>query len=77
MRIEFDMAEAMAEELTRMMRILEMPGHEVFCKAFTLLRIHVEAAQQGLPIYRCVKDGYHCPQPRDLIELPYKVNANG
>lgn len=74
MHIEFDMTDAMSAELTRLMRVLNMPGYEVFCKAFTLLRIHVEAARQGMPIYRFQKDGYRYPQPRDLIELPFKVD---
>ena len=69
MTITFDTTPAMDEELQRILAVtdLETPA-EVFRRAFTLLRIHVNFALDGREISTTDQDG-DCL----TIALPFKV----
>lgn len=73
MRVAFDMTPAMEMEVRRIMEITDIRSvPEIFRKAFTLLRIHVEAAQKGRSIIRedVEKDG--CANHSHII-LPFEI----
>lgn len=72
MHIEFDTNNAMAEEIARMMRVLKVPAHDVFYRAFALLLIHVDAAIGGKEIWRMI--GNHTVDGQ--IVLPFEVNSD-
>lgn len=72
MRIEFDTTDAMAAEITRMMRVMECPDAEVFRRAFTLLRIHVNAALAGESVF-LESDKFVGGKRR--VELPFAVKT--
>ena len=73
-RVAFDMAPAMAAEVDRIMSVSDLSkAPEVFRRAFTLLRIHVDAALQGQQIIRVDPAN---PSERYLITLPFVVNRD-
>ncbi len=72
-RVAFDMAPAMAAEVNRIMSVSDLnKAPEVFRRAFTLLRIHVDAVLQGQQIIQ-VDPGK--PSERYVITLPFVVSG--
>lgn len=70
-RVAFELAPAMAEEVERILAVTDLDSKpEVFRRAFTLLRIHVDAAVRGREIYMVDPDQ---PNERYLITLPFNV----
>src|SRR5262249_9832058 len=70
-RVAFDLTPAMAEEVDRILAVTDLGSKpEVFRRAFTLLRIHVEAAIRGREVYM-VDPGR--PSDRYIISLPFTV----
>ena len=73
-RVAFELTPAMADEVERIMAMTDLPSRpEVFRRAFTLLRIHVDAASQNRDIY--MVDPAH-PGERYLISLPFTVKRD-
>ena len=70
-RVAFELTPTMAEELDRILAMTDLGSKpEVFRRAFTLLRIHVDAAVRGREIYMVDPDR---PNERYLITLPFNV----
>jgi len=70
-RIAFELTQAMAEELDRIQTVTGLSSKpEVFRRAFTLLRIHVDAALRGREIYMVDPDH---PNDKYFITLPFDV----
>ena len=70
-RIAFDLTPAMAEEVERIQSVTSLTSKpEVFRRAFTLLRIHVEAALRGREIFMVDPDR---PNDKYFITLPFDV----
>lgn len=73
-RIAFQVTDAVQEELSRIRDISDLTSDpEVFRRAFTLLRIHVDAARKNKEIY--LVD----PRNRDekyIITLPFTVKRD-
>ncbi len=70
-RVAFDLAPAMADEVDRILAITDLGSKpEVFRRAFTLLRIHVEAAERGREVYMVDPDR---PTEKFIITLPFNV----
>src|SRR5580765_5229003 len=68
-RIAFELTPAMAEELDRILAITDLGSKpEVFRRAFTLLRIHVDAALRKREIYMVDPNR---PNERYIITLPF------
>lgn len=73
-RVAFAMSPAMSAEVDRIISISDLnKAPEVFRRAFTLLRIHVDAAIRGQQIIQ-VDPGN--PSERYLITLPFVVNRD-
>lgn len=71
-RVAFEMAPALAAEVNRIISISDLKRPpEVFRRAFTLLRIHVDAALRGQQIVQVDPAN---PSERYLITLPFVVN---
>jgi hypothetical protein len=71
-RVAFDLSPAMAEEVDRIMALTDLGSKpEVFRRAFTLLRIHVEAAERGREVYMVDPDR---PSEKFIITLPFNVS---
>ncbi len=69
--VEFNLTPAMVEEVARIAGITDLGSlPEVFRRAFTLLRIHVDAAARGREVY--IVDPDH-PNEKYIITLPFKV----
>ena len=67
--VQFDITRRMQSEITRILSITDIASvPDVFAKAFTLLRIHIEAAVIGQTIHR--SDGTE-------IVLPFQINCGG
>jgi hypothetical protein len=72
-RVAFDLTPAMVEEVNRILDLTDLGSKpEVFRRAFTLLRIHVDATLRGREIYM-VDPGK--PNDRYLITLPFTVKS--
>jgi hypothetical protein len=72
-RVVFTMSPAMAAEVARILKCTDLgKPPELFRRAFTLLRIHVDAAQQGHRVY--IQDPAR-PDERDVITLPFHCNG--
>jgi hypothetical protein len=72
-RVGFDLTPAMVAEVDRILNLTDLGSRpEVFRRAFTLLRIHVEAALRGREIYM-VDPGK--PNDRYIISLPFTVKS--
>jgi hypothetical protein len=70
-RIAFDLTPAMAAEVDRIQSVTGLGSKpEVFRRAFTLLRIHVDAALRGREIYMVDPDR---PNEKYFIALPFDV----
>ena len=70
-RIAFELTPAMAEEVDRIQSVTGLSSKpEVFRRAFTLLRIHVDAALRGREIYMVDPDR---PNEKYFIALPFDV----
>lgn len=72
-RVAFNMAPAMAAEVDRILKITDLGSPpEVFRRALTLLRIHVDAACKGhrIAMWDSVK-----PSEKLLIVLPFNCKA--
>jgi hypothetical protein len=70
-RVAFELSPAMAEELDRIMDLTDLSTKpEVFRRAFTLLRIHVDAATKGREIYMVDPER---PNEKYFISLPFQV----
>ena len=70
-RVAFDMSPAMQAEVARVMRVADLKSvPEVFRRAFTLLRIHVDAAQRNHQVFQV---DLNKPNERVLIVLPFAV----
>lgn len=70
-RVAFELTAAMAEEVDRILAVTDLGSKpEVFRRAFTLLRIHVDAAARGREVYMVDPDH---PSERYLITLPFNV----
>ena len=68
-RLAFDMTDAMEKEIDRVLKVTDLQTKpEVFRRAFTLLRIHIDAEMRGERIYRESDSDV-----RDLIILPFNV----
>ena len=72
-RVAFDLTPAMEDELQRILSLTDLASRpEVFRRAFTLLRIHVDAARDGRRIYM---DDPNNPNDRYIITLPFNVTS--
>jgi hypothetical protein len=72
-RVAFDLTPAMVEEINRILDVTDLGSKpEVFRRAFTLLRIHVDAAREGRKIYMVDPEQ---PSDRYLITLPFTVSS--
>ncbi len=70
-RVAFDLTPAMVEEVNRILAITDLGSRpEVFRRAFTLLRIHVDATLRGREIYMVDRQR---PNDRYMITLPFTV----
>jgi hypothetical protein len=70
-RVAFDLTPAMDEEVNRILQQTDLGTRpEVFRRAFTLLRIHVDAAIKGREIYMVDPAK---PSDRYIISLPFTV----
>jgi hypothetical protein len=73
-RVAFDLTPAMAEEVERILAVTDLGSKpEVFRRAFTLLRIHVDAELRGREIYM-VEPGR--PNERYIVTLPFTVKRD-
>lgn len=71
-KIAFEVTSRMLDELNRVLFVTDLKDHpDIFCRAFTLLRIHVDAAQKGHQIF--IVDPQH-PEERRTITLPFSVS---
>jgi len=69
-RIAFELTPAMADEVERIMGVADLKSKpEVFRRAFTLLRIHVDAEIRGREIYMVDPER---PNERYLFTLPFR-----
>lgn len=77
MRVAFDMTEAMTAEADKILAATDLATYpDLFRRAFTLLRIHVDATRDGKEIVRQEIGS----DVRDIIMLPFTVTprpANG
>ena len=72
-RVAFDLMPAMVEEVNRILDLTDLGSRpEVFRRAFTLLRIHVDAALRGREIYMVDPQR---PNDRYMISLPFTVKT--
>ena len=72
-RVAFDLTPAMIDEVRRILELTDLGSKpEVFRRAFTLLRIHVDAALRGREIYMVDPDK---PNERYMITLPLTLRA--
>ena len=72
-RVAFDLTPAMVEEVNRILDLTDLGSRpEVFRRAFTLLRIHVDAALRGREIYMVDPQR---PNDRYMISLPFTVKT--
>ena len=70
-RVAFDLTPAMAEEVNRILAMTDLGTKpEVFRRAFTLLRIHVDAAARAREVYMVDPDR---PSDKYFITLPFNV----
>lgn len=70
-RVAFDLSPAMAREVERILAVTDLGSRpEVFRRAFTLLRIHVEAAEQGREVFMVDPKR---PNEKFIITLPFSV----
>ena len=70
-RVAFDLTAGMTEAVEHILKITDLHSKpEVFRRAFTLLRIHIEAAEQGRQIYMVDPSQ---PNDRYIISLPFEV----
>lgn len=70
-RVAFDLSPEMSDEVERIMELTGLNTKaEVFRRAFTLLRIHVDAATKGREIYMMDPS---CPNEKYFIVLPFQV----
>lgn len=73
-RVAFELTPAMLEELKRIREMTDLASNpEIFRRAFTLLRIHVEAAARGREIYMVDPKK---PGDRYIISLPFTVKQS-
>ena len=70
MRVSFTLTPAMSEEVRRIAEMTGFSNPEVFRRAFTLLRIHVDAAADGRQIFMVHPDQ---PNEKYIITLPFTV----
>lgn len=74
-RVAFALTPAMAEEVARIAGMTDLGSSpEVFRRAFTLLRIHVDAAARGREVYMVDPDH---PNEKYIITLPFNVRLEG
>jgi hypothetical protein len=72
-RVAFDLTPAMVDEVNRILDLTDLDSRpDVFRRAFTLLRIHVDAALRGREIYMVDRDR---PNDRYMISLPFAVKV--
>lgn len=72
-RVAFDLTPAMADEVSRILNVTDLGSRpEVFRRAFTLLRIHVDAALRGREMYMVDPQR---PNDRYLVSLPFTVKC--
>jgi hypothetical protein len=70
-RVAFNLSEAMEQELERILEVTDISSKpEVFRRAFTLLRIHVDAARKNQKIYLVDPDE---PDEKYIVSLPFNV----
>ena len=70
-RVAFNLSEPMEQELQRIMEVTDISTKpDVFRRAFTLLRIHVDAARQNQKIYLVDPDE---PNEKYIVSLPFNV----
>ena len=70
-KIAFNITPAMNDEVERILSVTDLESKpEVFRRAFTLLRIHIDAYQRGRETYMVDPD---TPNDRYLITLPFSV----
>ena len=73
-RVAFSLAPAMVDELKRILAMTELGSNpELFRRAFTLLRIHVDAAARGREIYMVDPDK---PDEKFVITLPFTIHCS-
>jgi hypothetical protein len=72
-RVAFDLTPAMENEVNRILDQTDLGTKpELFRRAFTLLRIHVDAALRGREIYMVDPEK---PTDRYVITLPFTVSC--
>lgn len=70
-RVAFDLAPAVAEEVERILSLTDLGSKpDLFRRAFTLLRIHVDAASRGHDVYMVDPKR---PNDKYMIALPFNV----
>lgn len=68
-RVAFELKPAMADELDRVSNVTGLHSRpEIFRRAFTLLRIHIDAAMRGHQIYMVDPDK---PDEKYIVTLPF------
>jgi hypothetical protein len=74
-RVSFDLSEQMERELQRVLEVTDLATRpEVFRRAFTLLRIHLDAKREGRDIYIQSREN---PHEKWMITLPFNVYPEG
>ncbi len=72
-RVAFDLTPAMLKEVDRILEVTDLDSRpEVFRRAFTLLRIHVDAALSGRQIYMVDPQ---LPNDKYIFTLPFNVKT--
>src|SRR5262249_19536175 len=74
-RVAFDLTPPMAQEVDRIIKMTDLGSRpEVFRRAFTLLRIHIDAAVNGRVVYMVDAER---PNDKYIITLPFNVRHGG
>lgn len=70
-RVAFNLSDPMEQELERILNVTDITSKpDVFRRAFTLLRIHVDAARHNRKIYLVDPDA---PNEKYIVSLPFNV----
>ncbi len=73
-RVAFSVTPTMAEEVDRILAMTDLGSKpEVFRRAFTLLRIHVDAAARGRKVYMLDPNK---PNDKYIVTLPFIVRKD-
>lgn len=73
MKVEFEITDALHDELTVMSELTGKSIAKIFGHSFTLMRIHAKAAQDKQLIAKYDPEVSYMNGPRDVIKLPFDV----